>query len=105
MRPMHASIWKFTGDPEALLRGYDALIAEFGSEVPRLHLCLRAPDGIVFVDTCPTASAFAAFAADDGFRARLGRHGLGQPESVEDYPVHVAYVDGQARREPAATTA
>jgi hypothetical protein len=27
----------------------------------RLHLCLRAPDGIVLVDTCPSKEIFDQF--------------------------------------------
>jgi hypothetical protein len=51
---VHASIWKLRGDPDQLLRGYDAMVAEIPSANLKLHLCPRAPDGIVLVDTCPT---------------------------------------------------
>src|SRR3954451_6474099 len=51
---MHASIWKFSGDPDELLRSYDDVVAEIPSAAMRLHVCLRAPDGILLVDTCPT---------------------------------------------------
>jgi hypothetical protein len=47
---MHASIWKLDGDPDDLARRCDALFAEFPPE--QLQLCLRAPDGLVIVDTC-----------------------------------------------------
>jgi hypothetical protein len=103
-RRMHASIWKFGGDPDRLLEAYEALIAETPSNVLRLHLCMRSPDGIVFVDTCPSREAWEAFAADPGFREQLERHGLGRPTSVEDFPVHVAFVNGEAQR-PAAPVA
>ena len=69
---MHASIWTFRGDPDELLRGYDAMVAEIPSANMKLHLCLRAPDGIVIVDTCPTKEVFDAF---------------------DDFPVHVAFVN------------
>ena len=92
---MHASIWKFGGDPEQLLRSYDAMIAEIPAANMRLHVCLRAGDGIVLVDTCPSREVYEAFAASPEFRALRERHGLPEPEQVEDFPVHAAFIAGQ----------
>jgi len=92
---MHASIWRFRGDPDELLRGYDAMLAEIPAANMKLHLCLRAPDGIVLVDTCPTQEAFAAFSSNAALRALRERHGLPEPERIEDFPVHVAFVAGR----------
>jgi hypothetical protein len=36
----HVSIWRFAGDPDDLLRRYDAMTAEMPAL--QLHLCLRA---------------------------------------------------------------
>ena len=91
---VHASIWKFSGDPNDLLRRYDAMILEVPAANMRLHLCLRAPDGIVMVDTCPSREAFEAFASDPGFRSLRERHGLPEPTALEDFPVHMAFVEG-----------
>jgi hypothetical protein len=95
---VHASIWRFPGDPEELLRRYDAMVAEIPAATMRLHLCLRAPDGIVLVDTCPSKEAFEAFAGGESFRALRARHGLPEPESLEDFPVHAVFVDGSRGR-------
>jgi hypothetical protein len=92
---MHASIWKFVGDPEQLLRRYDAMIAELPAANMRLHVCLRADDGIVLVDTCPTREVYEAFAASPEFRRLRDRHGLPEPARIEDFPVHTAFVAGQ----------
>ena len=92
---MHASIWKFAGDPDELLWRYDAMVAEIPATNMRLHLCLRAPDGIVLVDTCPTKEVFEAFAQGDGFRSLRTRHGLPEPVQVEDFPVLRSFVDGE----------
>jgi hypothetical protein len=91
---VHASIWRFAGDPDELLRRYDAMLAEVGAAGMRLHLCLRAPDGMVLVDTCPSRDVFEAFSTGDGFRAMRERHGIPEPERLEDFPVHLALVDG-----------
>jgi hypothetical protein len=91
---MHASIWRFSGDPDDLLGRYDALIADIAPENMRLHLCLRAPDGIVLIDTCPSKEAFESFAHGDAFRVLLERHGLGEPDQLEDFPVHRVFRSG-----------
>jgi hypothetical protein len=62
----------------------------------RLHLCLRAPDGLVVVDTCPSREAFEAFHHSDAFRALRTRHGMPDPDRLEDYPVHMAFAEGAA---------
>lgn len=92
---MHASIWKFTGDPDELLPRYDALLAEFPTTAMTVHLCLRADDGIVVVDTCPSEAAFRAFSTGAGFRAQLFKHGLPKPDVLDGYPVHAAIVRGE----------
>jgi hypothetical protein len=96
---VHASIWKFAGDPDELVRRYDAMAAEIPRASMRLHLCLRAADGIVLVDTCASREAFEAFAAGRPFRTLRERHGLPAPERLEDYPVHAAFVDGARKNE------
>jgi hypothetical protein len=90
---VHASIWKFRGDPDDLLHRYDAMLAEVPAERMRAHLCLRDRDGIVVVDTCPSREVFEAFAAGP-FRELRSRHGLPEPERVDNYPVHAAFGDG-----------
>ena len=92
---MHASIWTFRGEPDDLVRRYDAMVAEIPRANMRLHLCLRAGDGLVLVDTCPSLEVYEAFSSAPEFRALRGRHGLPEPERVEDFPVHAAFVGGE----------
>ena len=91
---MHASIWKFTGDPDDLTSGYDTLIAEMPSDQFIVNMCLRAEDGILIVDTCPDRAAFEAFSTSEEFRAARARHGLPDPTEILDYPVHAAIACG-----------
>jgi hypothetical protein len=72
---VHASIWRFSGGPDELLRRYEAMVAEIPGENMRLHLCLRDDDGIVLVDTCPSKEVFSNFLAGEGFRSLCDRHG------------------------------
>jgi hypothetical protein len=97
---MHASLWRFAGDPDELLCRYEAMVAEIPSANMRLHLCLSAPDGIVLVDTCPSEEIFQAFSSGP-FPALRAKHGLPDPERLEDFPVHAAFVDGQRTVEEA----
>ena len=98
MRTMYASIWRFTGDPDELARGYDAMLADIPRESMRLHLCLRTPTGIVILDTCPSRETFEQFATGP-FPALRSRHGLPEPKDVQDGPVHAAFTDGTPVRD------
>lgn len=91
---MYASIWTLDGEPDELLRRYDAMVADIPPGNMRLHLCLRARDGLVIVDTCPSQAAFEAF-ADGPFRTLRERHGLPEPKRMDGFPVHAAFVDGE----------
>ena len=95
---MHASIWRFRGDPDDLLPRYDAMVAEIPRENMRLHVCLRSDEGIMLFDTCPSREVFESFSAGDTFRELRRRHGLPEPERLEDFPVHAAFVEGQLSR-------
>ena len=91
---MHASIWRFAGDPDDLLRRYDALLADIPTANMRLHLCLRTTDGISVIDTCPSRDVYQAFITGP-FRELLQRHGLPDPVALEDHPVHAAFIEGR----------
>jgi hypothetical protein len=82
---MYASIWKFEGDPDQLAAAYEAFRADLPAAGPQL--ALRAPDGLVVVDTCPSRAAFVAFTSDPLVHARLLHHGLGFPAELDGYPV------------------
>jgi hypothetical protein len=97
---MHASLSRFSGDPDDLLRRYDAMVAEIPPASMRVHLCMRAREGIVVVDTCPSEEAFQAFSSS-AFPALRARHGLPDPECLEDFRVYSAFVDGERRPDKA----
>ncbi len=69
---MHCSVWRFTGDPEALERGYRELMAQIPASNHVLHAAARTPDGLLIFDTCPSKEAYHAFfGSDEGARAFL----------------------------------
>lgn len=51
---MHCSVWRFTGDPVALERGYRELMAQIPASNHVLHAAARTPDGLLIFDTCPS---------------------------------------------------
>ncbi|HEY3612610.1 MAG TPA: hypothetical protein VGK92_02845 [Gaiellales bacterium] len=91
---MYASLWRFGGDPDDLLARYDALISEIGAAGMELHVCLRADDGILMLDACPSEAAFDALVASEAFRALRERHGLPEPDRVDGFAVHAVYAGG-----------
>ena len=82
---MHASVWRFRGDPDDLLRRYDAMVAEIPAASMRLHLCLRASDGMVLVDTCPSRAVFEEFLNGTIRSVGRGRHQLRTAAGTHDY--------------------
>jgi hypothetical protein len=70
------------------------MVADIPAEDVKLHLCLRADDGIMLVDTCPSMEVFVAFSSAPALGALRAKHGLPEPSSVDDFPVHAAYVEG-----------
>jgi hypothetical protein len=91
---MHATITTFTGDPDELARRYDAMLADIPLDSVRLHLCLRSDDGLTVVDTCPTREDYERFYGSGAFKTLLERHGMPEPSSFADHPVHAAITDG-----------
>jgi hypothetical protein len=48
---------------------------------------------MMIVDTCPSKEVFENFVRGSFEKARK-RHGLPEPEQLEDFPVHRAVVEG-----------
>ncbi len=89
---MHAATLFLAGDPDALLPRDAAMVAEAGPSSP-IHACLRGPDGLLVVDTCPSERAVIDFRDGPWLADALARHGLPQPEMHDD-PVHRADAGG-----------
>ena len=87
---MHCSVWRFTGDPVALERGYRELMAQIPASNHVLHAAARTPDGLLIFDTCPSAEAHHAFFGSEQVRSLLAAHGL-VDGVVEDFPVVAAF--------------
>jgi len=90
---MHASISRFTGDPDDLTRRVDELFQHVPADNVRLLLIVRHDDGITMIDTCPNRDAYERFRASGWIERAFADVGLPAP-SVTDHPVHLAVVDG-----------
>jgi len=91
---MYASIWRLDGDPLELARGYDALMEAIGVARIEHHVCLSVPEGLLFVDTCPSEDAFRGFFASAAWTDLVTSCGLPEPVLVAEGPVHIAIADG-----------
>ena len=87
---MHCSVWRFKGDPDALERGYRALIERVPETNHVVHAAARTPDGLLIFDMCPSEEAYHAFFGSDAVRALFAEHGL-EGGVVEDFPVVLAF--------------
>ena len=65
---MHCSVWRFRGDPDALERGYRAMMEQVPASNHVLHAAARTPDGLLIFDTCPSAEAYHAFFGSEQVR-------------------------------------
>ena len=82
---MHWSVWRFTGDPDELERGYRAMMEQVPASNHVLHAAARTPDGLLIFDTCPSEEAYHAFFGSGQVRTMLAEHGL-RDRVVEDFP-------------------
>ena len=87
---MHCSVWRFTGDPDELERGYRGLMAGIPASSHVLHAAARTPDGLLIFDTCPSEAAYHAFVGSEQVRTLFAEHGLADGV-VEDFPLVAAY--------------
>ena len=87
---MHCSVWRFTGDPDELERGYRELMSQIPASNHVLHAAARTPDGLLIFDTCPSEEAYRKFFGSDHVRGLFAEHGL-RDGVVEDFPLVAAY--------------
>jgi hypothetical protein len=90
---MHASISRFTGDPDDICRRIDELFLRVPADNVRLLLIVRHDDGVTMIDTCPTREAYERFRASGWIDRALADVGLPVP-TITDHRVHLAVVDG-----------
>ena len=89
---MHGYIWRFTGDPDELERGYLALLASVPESNNVLHVGFKTSEGLLLIDTCPSKEVFDDFFSRESVRALFSDHGLDLASAqVEDHPVNAAH--------------
>ena len=90
---MFVGQYDFDGEPEQLLVAYDRLMTEIPVASVFFHTCIRREQGITIIDACPSASDFAATAADPDLRALMRDAGLPTPKVTalgESHAAHAA---------------
>jgi len=76
---MFLGVYRFAGEPAALLAAYERLLAGMPTREFKLHVCAHNPQGLEIYDTCPSREVFESFAASVEFRDALAGAGLGTP--------------------------
>lgn len=92
---MHFGVYRFEGEPAALLAGYERLLGAIPADQLLLHVCVQRPDAIEVYDACPTREVFEAFAASPEFRGALDGAGLPQPSVTGLGETRAAFVQGK----------
>jgi hypothetical protein len=88
---MYLGSYRFDGDPDQLLAGYDRMLKLFPPETLLVHVCVRRADGITILDSCPDEAEFRRFSAGEAFQGALATAGLPTPEVGYLGDVHFAH--------------
>src|SRR5262249_25461248 len=88
---MYLGTYELDGDPDDLTERYDRLVEAFPPDLILLNVCIRRPDGITIIDTCPSEGAFRAFSTSQEFAAGLASVGLPTPRVTPVGPVHALH--------------
>ena len=70
------------------------MVAHAPDENMRVHLYVRAPGGIVVVESCPSLEDFEVF-VHGALRGLRQRHGLPGPKRMDGCPMHAAFDNGE----------
>jgi hypothetical protein len=77
---MYMGVYRFEGEPAALLAAYHRLMGGMPAEKLPLHVCVERPGAIEVYDACPSREVFDAFAASAEFRGAIESAGLPPPQ-------------------------
>jgi hypothetical protein len=91
--PRFLGAYDFDGDPDALLAGYDRLVAQFPEGMILFQACIRRSDGVTVYDACPDEATFADFSTSDGFAQAIADAGLPAPRVTRLGHVHRAVLE------------
>ncbi len=76
---MYLATYRFDGDPDALIEGYDRLMRTFPVDAILFHAAVVVEGGLLVVDACPSEAELNAFSTSPGFAAALAEAGLPDP--------------------------
>ena len=92
---MYLGVYRFEGEPAALLAAYRKLLAEMPTGNFQLHVCVERERAIEIYDACPDRETFEAFAASPRFRSAVGGAGLPSPKVMPLGDARTAFLNGQ----------
>lgn len=92
---MYMGVYRFEGEPQALLAAYRRLLGAIPAGKLQLHVCVERPGAIEVYDGCPTQAIFEAFAASTEFRGALADAGLPAPQVTRLGESRAAFAAGR----------
>jgi len=94
---MFLGIYRFEGNPQELLAGYERMIQSVPAGNMQLHCCVPDAGGLWVVDTCPSRDVFEGFSSSPQFLDLLESVGLPAPSVQKIGDVHRLFVGGEQR--------
>ena len=92
---MFLGVYRFTGEPAALLQAYERLLLSIPAQNLHLHICTEDAQGLEVFDACPTREVFESFAASAQFSQALRSAGLPTPAVRSIGVTRAAFVHGE----------
>jgi len=92
---MFLGVYRFEGNPDELLAGYERMMASVPADALHLQVCVRDTHGLSVYDACPTREAFQNFSDGEPFRSLL--HSVGLPAPTVQFlgDVHSTFFQGK----------
>jgi len=92
---MFLGVYRFEGNPDELLAGYERMMASVPADALHLQVCVRDGNGLSVYDACPTQEIFESFSNGDQFRELLKTVGLPVPTVQLLGDVHSTFFQGK----------
>jgi len=94
---MFLGIYRFEGNPQELLAGYERMVQSIAAGNMQLHVCVPDAGGLWVYDTCPSRDVFESFSSSPPFHDLLKSVGLPVPTIQKIGDVHRLVVGGEQR--------
>jgi len=92
---MFLGIYRFEGNADQLLVGYQKMMELVPKSAIHLHICIRDSRGLSVFDSCPTREVFEKFSGGDDFLGLVRMAGLPAPTVTPIGEIESAWHEGE----------